>query len=208
MRLGITIVTTALSASALAMNVADVPVKCTAPDGTVTKNKGSCPPGNKIEIDRHDGIPSSTAQGVWQFTKHTDSMTNATTCMAMSPSFTIPAKRTYPAARLVVAISSTDAAAVLVRMESKNEIFHHNVAGTGLKVGDAPMLPFGTRPMQTMLAMPQGTGGPVIDAMHRAKTARVRVRIWPWDETYDSFEITLTGYQQAISQAKNCARSL
>lgn len=208
MRLFAALATAAACCSAGAMNVADVPVKCTAPDGRVTKQKGSCPPGNKIEIDRHDSPVSSTAGGDWTSTRYTDPMTNATSCVASSPSFSIPAKRSYPSATLVIVFTKPNAPVLFLRVDSKGEIFHHNIAGTGLKVGDLPILPFESRPTQTMLTVSPGTDAAMAEALTQAKSARARVRFWPWDETYDSLEIPLSGYRQALSLTKSCAQKL
>lgn len=208
MRLFAALATATACFSAAAMNVADVPVKCTAPDGRVTKQKGSCPPGHKIEVDRYDSPTPSAVGGDWSFTRYTDPMTNATTCVATSPTFTIPAKRTYPSAALVVAYSKPDTPTLFLRIASKGEIFHHNTTGTGLKAGDLPMLPFENRPTQTMLTVSPGTDAAMADTLLQAKTARARVRFWPWDDTYDSPEIPLSGYRQALSLAKSCAQKL
>lgn len=131
-------------------------------------------------------------------------MTGTTNCTARSPRFTIPSKRDYPAAQIVVIAAKEEPIVTVVNL-SAGTIFHHNIRGTGMKIGGADMLPFADRPNQTTLVMPKGTGQPLVDSMLNYSTARVRVRYWPWDEPYDSLAIPLQGFKQAYSLAKSCS---
>lgn len=190
-----------------AMNVADVPVKCTSPDGKVSYQRGSCPPGTKIEVVRGD-TPVGKPDDTWQFERSVDPMTNAARCTATSPKFDIPAKRNYVQAQIVVVYLNSSRPFVAVANRSTGSVFHHDIRGTGLKIGQAVMTPFGSRPSQTVLALPQGSETTTIDSMLDSTTARARVRLWPWDETYDSLEISLSGFKQAHTLAKQCSNSL
>lgn len=204
MKLAILLISAASATSALSMNVADVPVKCTDTAGKVSYQRGSCPPGNKIEIVRNDALPSQKREE-WTFLRSVDSMTNAVSCVAHSPDFYIPAKREYVTARLAVLIDNSGAPIVMLHTKDNNSVFHHNIGGTGLKIGQREMAPFGSRPTQTVLALPKGLDGPAVDMMHISDVARARVRFWPWDETFDSHKISLQNFKQAVALAKNCA---
>lgn len=190
-----------------AITPADVSVKCTSPDGKVTYQRGSCPPGNAISVERFD-TPSETNGLGWTFSRVTDPMTNEVTCNAQSAEFFIPAKRSYERAQLIVMMTKAAEPLILVSTLKAGTIFHHDIRQTGLKVGDAGMLFFGSRPTQTLLAMPIGTGIPITDSMQRYQSARIRVRFWPWDETFDSAAIPLQGFKRAFALAKQCSASL
>ena len=203
----IALATMLVCGGASAMRVEDVPVKCTAPDGKVTYQRGSCPPGNKIDVVRADASTSSP-EGSWTFERSTDSMTNTGRCTAISPRFSIPAKREYIQAQVFVLYLKSGGPFVAVLNQSSGAVFHHNIRDTGIKVGEAGMIPFGSRPTQSTLVLPPGTDGPVIESMLRYPTAKVRIRMWPWDETYDSLPISLSGFKQANALAKQCSARL
>jgi len=196
-----------LAPCAHAMNVKDVPVKCTAPDGKVTYQTGSCPPGHQIAVARNDTAPQARKDD-WNFSRQFDDMTNARTCIASSPDFYIPGRREYHQARIVITLQKSAEPLVFLVAMGKSAVFHHNISGTGLKVGDAAMIPFGSRPSQTVLAMPAGTNAPIIESMQSYKSVKVRTRIWPWDNTLDSHDVPLNGFMRAYTLAQQCAVSL
>lgn len=195
------IFTLAVATQAHATTTRDIPVKCTLPDGKVSYQTGSCPANAKIEVVGMTGAaPSGEA---WRFDRTSDQMTGDTTCTARSPKFTIPAKREYASAQVIV-VATRGEPVVTVASMSPSAIFHHKIGGTGMKVGDAGMIPFAARPSQTLLVLPGGTGQLLVDSMLRHSTAQVRVRYWPWDDPYDSHVIPLQGFKQAFALAKAC----
>lgn len=131
-------------------------------------------------------------------------MTGTSTCNAVSPSFTIPSKHSYPSALIVVTVSTTGPSITVVSLDS-NTIFHHNISGTGIKVGNGAMRQFAARPTQTTLVAPPSEAQALIGEMLYAGSARLRVRYWPWDNTYDSPDIQLQGFKQAYTLATKCA---
>ena len=191
-----------LSLAGVGAFASDVPVRCTGPDGKVTYQSGACPKGIKTDAVQVDPAPDSTVES-WTAGRSTDRMTGVVTCAARSPRFMIPAKREWISAQLAVIVNGGEVQ-VLVENRESGSIFHHNIRGTGLKVGEAGMIFFGARPNQTVLTLPPGTDGPIVDSMQQYTSAVVRVRFWPWDEQYDSRPIPLQGFKQALAQAKLC----
>ncbi len=196
-------VLTVLSLVGTGAFASDVPVRCTGPDGKVTYQSGTCPKGIKTDTVQVDPPPGQTVAS-WTAERSTDPMTGGVTCAARSPRFMIPAKREWISAQLGVVAKSGDVRVLIVNLQS-GSIFHHNIRDTGLKVGEAGMIFFGARPSQSVLTLPPGTDGPIVESMQQYPSARVRVRFWPWDEAYDSQPIPLQGFKQALAQAKLCS---
>lgn len=196
------------SNAAIEASASDALVKCTSPSGKITYQQGSCPNDTKIEVMKNITQNSgSITSEAWRFTRNTDSMTGAVTCTARSPEILVGTKREYIYLQLVV-VATTSEPLVMLTSGKSAAIFHHKIHGTGIKVGESALLPFASRPTQSTLIMPTGTGGPIVESMHQYPTARVRVRIWPWDETYDSVSVSMQGFKQAFALAKQCAEQL
>ena len=193
-----------IAANAHAMNVKDVPVKCTEPGGKVTYQTGSCPAGSKIEVARTDQIKQQESGDAWQHTRTTDSMTGQTTCAATSPQFYSRSKHYFPVHRVVVVPSQREPSIGIIIVDNKTT-YHHNTLGTGIKVGEMTLVPFSGRTSQTLVMPTPGTTAALVDAMHQANGIRIRARYWPWDETRDSDLLPMTGFKQAYALAKACA---
>lgn len=193
--------------SAMALQMKDVPVRCTMPNGKVTNEYGSCPPGAKIEITRSvSDSPSYQASDQWGFERVTDGLTGRSQCLAISPRSYLPGRRgSVPGVRVIV---SAEGGGPVVRVEllPGSEIFHHNIAGTGMRVGAGQFTPFSARPSQTLLLVPQGMNSLLVSDMQQAQDLRLRARLWPWDETTDSPAIPLSGFKQAYAQALTCSK--
>lgn len=196
------------SGAAFATQMKDVPVKCTMPDGKVTYERGSCPPGAKIEIVRYagDAPASSSASGEWSFQKTVDSMTGKAQCLAISPT-SYPYSRapgSLPGIRVLVEVTQSRPS-VRVEVRPDGTIFHHKIADSGIKVGAGTLVPFGSRPTQTRLLLAQSMDSFVVQDMLRSPDFRVRMRFWPWDELADTQSISLSGFKQAYVLAVACS---
>ena len=193
-----------IASHAHAMNVKDVPVKCTEANGKVTYQTGSCPPGAKIEVTRTDKISQPATGEAWQHTRTTDRMTGETTCAATSPVFHNHSKHDYPTHRIVVMPGQHEPSIGIIITDNKTT-YHHDVRGTGIKVGDMALVPFASRISQTIITPTPGTATALVEAMHTATSIRIRTRYWPWDDTRDSDALPTTGFKQAFALAKVCA---
>lgn len=186
----------------------DVPVRCTMPDGKVTNERGSCPPGAKIEITRSDSDRPNGGQpgSQWYYEKVVDSMTGKARCTASSPKGDLMG-RTYRDSATVRAVVTVALSKPTVRFElgSGGALFHPNVADAGLRVGQSDFIPFAGKPTQTSMQVQAGADAAIVDSMLNAQDFKIRARLWPWDNLVDSTAISMAGFKQAYTLALACS---
>ncbi|MGJ7557455.1 hypothetical protein ACSFBI_25975 [Variovorax sp. RB3P1] len=92
----------------------------------------------------------------------------------------------------------------LVVRSTRDDGFHFEFAGTGLRVNRGAFAGFELRPKSGILTFTDATSGKVIDQMKLGGAIRTRLRFWPYDTVYDSEELSLQGFRQAMALAEHC----
>lgn len=140
----------------------------------------------------------------WTFEKVNDSMTGAVTCEAISPAQYMRAGNTNDLApvRLVVRISG-DKVLTLVRVDTTRAgLLHADLSGAGVKSDPGTFHPTTGRSSQKLVAV--ADSGKLVDELLAAKSFRMRLRFWPYDQLVDSEPVTTQGMPAALLKASKC----
>ena len=193
--LGIALV--CLTGSAFAIN------KCTGKDGKVTYQEAPCEGAVNAQQIK---VPLSAEELAkrWEFSRQRDSMTGRAMCFAVSPQVLVRASRSYEFIRLQLAVAPGLMSLTVRTREGSSTIFHNNIAGLGIKVGEGAFVPLSVKISQHALGFGEGDMPPVLGSLKNAKSFRVRVRFWPWDEHADSEDGSLEGVLPAVQAALKC----
>lgn len=179
--------------------------RCVSPDGRTAFQELPC-----ASQDRSAPVPVQTGRAGrdWNFLKLKDDMTGRVQCTVESPSFPVAVdqhsrvKSVYFQA-VWVGVSPS----LVVRSSTTDSTFHIDYAGTGLRVNRGNFVGFEMRPKSGMLAFTDATSGKLIEQMKLGGAVRTRLRFWPYDTAYDSEELSLQGFKQAMALAEQCQAS-
>lgn len=149
---------------------------------------------------------SAMAQSGWTFERRTDNMTGAIDCAAISPVEylqTGAGQQTAPV-RLVIRVAGTKVLASIRVDTTTRGLLHPNASGSGVKVEPGAFHATSERAAQTEAHL--ANSSQAVDELLLGKTARLRVKFWPYDRLVDSEPISLRGLPQAVQQVAECAR--
>lgn len=206
--------------------------KCTMQDGSVVYQYSLCKGAKVHERIRGDGereayrppppapaaaqkaepsvaVPRTPSLGSgWYFEPTLDKMTGDASCLLMSPSAraTDVGGRHY-SVRFVILMERRKPTVTLVLTDASRS-FHHQIAGTGVKIGTDAFLRFTVRPAQRVMSFSQVEHAAIIERMEKARSVRARVRVWPYEDTADTYDIGMDDFLTALQMARDCAKSL
>lgn len=181
--------------------------KCTALNGKVQFQDAPCAALDKAQMVQV--VPSHLAEdlGRWEFDRSTDSMTGKTACKAYSPAAFVHARGRYDYVRVEInALPLERFLATVEIVRSSQDVFHNSLAGMGIKSDPGTFSSLDIKVGQKSLATSQNSKA--IDQMLAARSLRLRLRFWPYEDLIDSPPIPTTGLQQAVVLAAQCAKTL
>lgn len=180
--------------------------KCTDASGKVSYSEMPCPAGRAGAELQGIARPATPARGTWRFERVVDSMTGAQRCAVISPSAYVVGRsyRDITETRLEVTALPADRFALSMVIVGTRNIFHNDLGGAGIKPDSSQFVPFLVKGGQRVALTTQSSDA--IDALLLAKSVRLRVRFWPYDDLLDTDPIQMVGFSQAIIQAAACAK--
>lgn len=150
---------------------------------------------------------SAMAQSGWTFERRTDNMTGAIDCAAISPVEylqTGAGQQTAPV-RLVIRLAGANKVLASIRVDTTSRgLLHPNASGSGVKVEPGAFHATSARAAQTEVHL--ANSSQAVDELLLGKTARLRVKFWPYDRLVDSEPISLRGLPQAVLKVAECAQ--
>lgn len=200
-----TLALAASSAPAWAQN------KCKGPDGRITYSDAPCATSHKAEEVKvwDSNLGGRARAGAWEFRRSKDDMTGKTACLIISPvTSPDPTKGgdfKFIPAHLVISVSESGST-FGVRTSTDKDTFHNNLNGMGVKLDNLDFVPLDVKGGQHVVGSSQGPK--ILEALPKARNARLRLRFWPYDTLYDTLPINTSGYAGAAERAKQCAESL
>lgn len=180
--------------------------KCTGPDGKVSYQESPCPTAARTQEMAAAPLSAAEASKLWQYTRAVDSMTNTKTCAVISPTTYLVGRnyRDVTDARVVVTALANERFLASVHI-GKGNLIHNDVRGMGLKAEPGQFYPLDIKAGQKLVSTSQS--GAVIDELLAARSVRLRLRFWPYDDLLDTDPIEMAGFRQAMVQAANCAKA-
>lgn len=180
--------------------------KCTGPDGKVSYQEAPCPNASRSQEVAQPPMSAADASKLWQFQRSVDSMTNETTCAVISPPMHAVGRsyRDISDARLVV--TSLPAGRFLASVQIfRGNLIHNEIRGMGIKTEPGQFFPLDVKVGQKIVSTSQSSQ--VIDELLGARSVRLRLRFWPYDELIDTDPASMSGFRQAVVQAAACAKA-
>ena len=182
--------------------------KCTTPDGKTVYQQEACPSNSKAQ-ELSITVPTGTRVETWTFSKEKDSMTDEMGCFAVSPSQSTNFSRglrSYSTVYLQIYMNpATSRLLLTVRTFNSGDVFHHDMSGQGIKIGDSPFVPLTKHLTQRALGIDGDNLPEVIGALQKSKDFRLRLKFWPYETLHDTGPISTIGFRQAMSQVMKCA---
>lgn len=200
----------AIAAVLLAAAPARAVNKCTGPDGAVVFQDAPCGVATKkAEVVRSSPAVTGNTREEWSFHRSVDAMTAGVSCAALSPVTYISDRSYRDLKKLRVLVMAQPGGKYLaaVRIESYSDgIFHNDISGMGLKTEPGAFHEISLKAGQKVAGFTDSAA--VIDGMLLARSMRLRVRFWPYDNLLDSNAIGTAGLPQAVARAAACAKDL
>lgn len=194
--------TFALSASAHA-----AVYKCEEGGQTVFSDQPCGQTAEKVEI-RNESKRSKPKSKGWHVQRSEDDMTGTTSCVAMSPTLYLGMDGSDPLFATLRVVTSDVGYVAGVRSEpsagSRAPSIHNNIDGLGLKVGESEFREFQLSHGSYFVGFEPNTSGQIVEELRQADYFKVRLRFWPYDETYDSGEMTARGFPEALEEVQAC----
>lgn len=182
--------------------------KCTLADGSVAFQDAPC----NMETKKSETVKTwdsnltgrSTA-GSWEFRRAIDDMTGKISCLVISPVTSAePSGRDLKFTPVHLVIVVTPSGETFgVRTSTEKDLFHNDIGGMGVKLGNLEFVPLDVRAGQHVVGSTQGAR--LIKALPSSGSARLRVRFWPYDTLRDTLPIDTLGFASAFKQAEGCA---
>ena len=184
--------------------------KCSGADGRVTYQDAPCDGASKPSTIAVQSAPQDPDKQ-WRFVRSKDPMTSQEACFAISPEVIINASfgtRSYAKVFVQVAVLPNFGGMALTvrsRQGDARGIFHHDIAGLGVRVDDGPFVPLIEKISANALGFSDSVPQGLLAAMEHGQVIRLRLRFWPYDQLHDSGAIGLGGFKQATLSAMRCA---
>lgn len=197
-------VTLALSASAQAAIY-----KCEEGGQTVFSDKPCSQTAEKLDVGSKKATREREKAG-WEVQRIEDDMTETTTCVAMSPKMYLGANGSNILFATLRVTTSGKGFVAGVRSEGIGGVrapsIHNNIDGLGLKVGDFQFREFQLRHGSHLVGFDPNVAGQIVEELGQANYFKARLRYWPYDETYDSGEMTTRGFAEALAEMQACEK--
>jgi len=196
-----------ITATALLAGPAQAVNKCTDAAGKVSYQQGDCQGTAKAQQIETAPDPKMSG-GRWEFSSQKDEMTGETSCFAVSP-FTYTNYRSIHSrsaqVRMQVYVTKTGALLTLRSLQGSEGIFHSDITGVGAKIDAGTFKPVNQKSGSHALTFTAANQSSLLSEMRTGKSARLRLRFWPYEQLYDTDPITLAGLPQALDRATSCA---
>lgn len=189
------------STSAWAVN------KCTGSDGKVSYQAEPCPAsakGAQLKIATDSGIES---QGGWRFRRIADELTGQVNCYAVSAITTpkiVPGIQGFNFKPVnLVAVVMDGSVNFGVRTSDDKTLFHTDTSSIGFKTDVGSFTSLSRNSSAHVLMATQSEA--LVNEFSKAREVTLRLRFWPYETLVDMSPISMSGYTQALAQAKSCA---
>lgn len=195
-------VAVALSASAQA-----AVYKCEEGGQLVFSDRPCSQNAERLDLGSKKEKPEREKAG-WEVLRTEDDMTDTTSCVAMSPKLYLGANGAdvlFATLRITAAGNEFVAG---IRSEGIGNVrapaIHNNIDGLGLKVGNFGFREFQLSHGSYFVGFEPNTSGQIVEELRQADYFKTRLRYWPYDETYDSGEMTTRGFSEALEEMQAC----
>jgi hypothetical protein len=192
-----------------AFTTAQTVYQCKGADGTTVFSQTPC--GNdakKVPISAQTNAAEN-----WEFVERDDSMTGSHTCGMRSPeayAMGIAPHRMgfYPVDLRILKLGDrTLVALALSKLGKSGDSFHNDIGGIGVNVG-GDFYSVHEKLNSTLLMFTDGDSSEIIEKLKSGATFKARIRIWPYDDTYDSPGRSHIRFDRAWKQLNACEARL
>lgn len=164
----------------------------------------------KLEIRERQKVKANSDSSEWRMARFDDDMTGTTSCAAVSPLILLGIESGEMMFASMRVVSEGDGFMVGVRSEAgindRPESIHNNIDGLGLKVGEFPFHEFQIQSGSYVVGFKSEPSSEIVQELKEADSFRIRLRYWPYDQTYDSVGTTTTGFVRALEEMQDCDR--
>lgn len=195
---------TALLVSPLSTNAAVY--KCESDGQTVFSDKPCGASAEKVEIQTERKREQRKKE--WEVIRSTDEMTGETTCVAKSPKaymgkegseFLFASLRVMPfKSGFIVGARSEQG------FDSRPSSLHTNINGLGVRAGEFGFKEFSMKQGSYVVGLEPDVSTQLVEELRQSDHFRIRLRYWPYQETFDSAEVTTDGLAEALQEVQDC----
>jgi hypothetical protein len=143
----------------------------------------------------------------WEMLTKTDALTDRFSCGLYSVAKLMTVHRLHRVATIRIMVAMTPTMGPLVALLSTpvegGVPFHTDIHGLGMRVDTAPFAPITLPGNKTILAFAPEQSQALLTALQTGIEAKIRVRFWPYDFTYDEV-IPVTGFAEGFAALKRC----
>lgn len=187
--------------------------ECKDSNGNTSYQDHSC---KKNEKGSEIGPPSVNSPLVdakenWTIIDQVDDMTNQRSCVIESPSAYLGRQGSdFLFATIRVTITNTDQfvvalySSVPLSDDMKPPSFHNDIYGLGLKIDNNQFIEVDLKINSRVIGFNSEKSNKIVSEILKGNKASIRVRFWPYDETFDGRNISLWDFQRALDALKTC----
>lgn len=184
--------------------------KCTWADGRVVYQDAPCDTKARSTEQVKTWVNTGNTAEDWRFSRQKDSMTGRDVCFVVSPFIYTGYRGTSSSLATVwlqVAIDTSATVALTVRTsEASSNLFHNDISGMGIKVGDKEFTTFNQKVNAHVVSFSDAVTFALLSQMETGSQIRMRLRFWPYDQLHDTPPLSTAGFKQALAQARACAQ--
>ena len=181
--------------------------KCEENGQTIFSDRPCGQAAEKVEI-KNEKKRASSSTSKWEVLRAEDEMTGRTTCVAKSPNIYMGKEGSnflFASLRVVTLNSGfVVGARSEVGFDSRPASIHNDISGLGVKVGDFGFQEFDVKQGSYVVGFDPDTSARIVEELKQSEHFRVRLRYWPYQETYDSSETTTQGLADALEDLRAC----
>lgn len=188
---------------------------CTGADGKKTFQDKPCP-GQGVDMpksvdeqqqvlaEKKEYQSKPVKKNQWVFNQTSDDMTDTQSCgMRLGPIRIGYVNGKFTSVNLII-VNTGDMMALAVHTTSDHPLFHNDISGLGMKIGEYEFSPFSMKYGQSSIGfLPQETNQ-IVEELKNSAALRLRLRYWPYDTRYDSDPYSYIGFQAAYEKLLEC----
>ena len=156
-----------------------------------------------VEIQESNKSGNRTNVLRWAFKQSTDSMTGIESCSASMRFYVGMIRNDFVFARMAL-IKFEGQIYLAVATEQQHPLVHNNISGLGIKVGENNFQEFNLKIGQNNLGYDPSISNLIISQLSASTEAQVRLRFWPYDQTYDTPVIKYSDLNSALAKLEAC----
>jgi hypothetical protein len=180
--------------------------KCQSGGQTVFSDRPCGASAEKVEIRGEK--KRQQRKNEWEVIRSTDEMTGKAACVAKSPNtymgkegseFLFASLRVMPfESGFIVGARSEQG------FDSRPASLHTNIDGLGVRAGEFGFKEFSVKQGSYVVGLAPEASTQLVEELRQSEHFRIRLRYWPYQETFDSPEVTTDGLVEALQEVQEC----